>query len=374
MRGLFPAVMALSIILLSSSLLRAGLYNTAEPIEGPAVADGGTRALGFSQFQDLLSTLLSIGVKQQLGSRQSDSAARKHYLARAAELQAELRSGRIAVQDRVNLSAYLIRLRKYDEAVQVLEPVAAQERQNFMLFANLATAHQLAGRLDRALAYLQQVKILWPTAWPGFAKKQLDWYRTAEKYHLELVRQRYREWSGRSSRRRQVQETLDDLFHDPNGPVRFIGENGRYEAGKLAVAQRAKLPADALAVVQQLNIWLPDDTRLYWLLGELYNANGDLEAAARIFDDCVGNVRRFSAPELREHRLIVLDAKPKGGSRIFDLPVGQAGTSAGKTSAAVPSWVPGRRQLVAVGGLAALAVIALGYFQIREIRRRRKSV
>ena len=49
------------------------------------------------------------------------------------------------------------------------------------------------GRLDRALAYLQQVKDLWPPAWQGFTKEQLDRLRTAEKYHLQLVKLRYRE-------------------------------------------------------------------------------------------------------------------------------------------------------------------------------------
>jgi tetratricopeptide (TPR) repeat protein len=375
MRGLFLTVIALGISLVSSSLLQAGLYNPAESVEGPAAAEGRAKALGFTQFQDLLSTLLGIGIGQPLGSTQSDSPKRQHYLARTTELQAKLRTGRITVPERVSLSAYLIRLRKYDEAVQVLEPVAAQERQNFMLFANLATAHQLAGRLDRALAYLQQVKLLWPSSWSGLTKQQLDWFRTAEKYHLELVKQRYRELAGRTTGRAREQETLDDLFHGQTGPVHFTGDSGQYEAGKLAAVERAKLPTEALAIVQQLIIWLPDDTRLYWLLGELYNANGDVEAAGKIFDDCVGNVRRFSAPDLRAHRLVVQEAKPKAASSVFDLATDRVNTPASKAPASgSPSWLPGRFQLVAVGGVAALAVLALGYFQIREMRRRRRSV
>jgi tetratricopeptide (TPR) repeat protein len=376
MRGLLFAVIAVGISLLSSSYPRAGLYNAAEPLEGPAAAEGGAKALGFSQFQDLLSALLRIGFGQPLGSKQSDSPMRTHYLARATELQAMVRSSRITVQERVNLSAYLIRLRKYEDAVQVLEPVAAQERQNFMLFANLATAHQLAGRLDRALAYLQQVKVLWPAAWPGLTKQQLDWFQKAERFHLELVKDRYRKLAGRGTGPIRGQERLDDLFGGRNGPVRFTGEAGRYEAGKLAAVERAKLPVEALAIVQQLMIWLPEDTRLYWQLGELYNANGDIEAAARIFDDCVGNVRRFSAPDLHAHRLIVQEAKPKATIPVFDLPTNRVDNPAGKTpaSGSLPSWLPDFGQLVAVGGFAALAVLALGYFQIREMRRRRRNV
>jgi hypothetical protein len=197
-------------------------------------------------------------------------------------------------------------------------------------------------------------------------KEQLDWLRTAEKYHLELVKLRYREAApaGRAS----VREKLDDLFRE-KGSVRFVAESGRYEAGKLAAAERAKLPADALAVVQELVLWLPDDTRLYWLLGELYNANGDIEASAKIFDDCIGNVRRFSAPDLRAHRLVVQEAKP--GNPLLD--VASAPAENAPTPGLLPSWLPDSRQLVAVGGIAAVIIVLLGYFQIREMRRRRRD-
>jgi tetratricopeptide (TPR) repeat protein len=371
MRGCFLATTALGLSLLSSSLVRAGLYNTEDPLPGPMVSESGVKPLGFSQFEDLLLSLIGIGIESPLGSKQSDSPKRKQYLAREKELEGKARTGRITVQERVNWSAYLIRLRKYEEAVQVLEPVAAQERQNFMLFANLATAHQLAGRLDRALGYLQQVKLLWPGSWPGWTTQQLDWFRTTEKYHLELVKLRYRESAGRPTRRSLAHETLDDLFH-----VRFVGETGRYEPGKLANQERAKLSADALAILQQLVLWLPDDTRLYWQLGEMYNANGDIGAAAKIFDDCVGNVRRLSAPDLRAHRLVVQEARPKASSPLVDLAPDRAAGSAENTPAqeSSGSWLPERGQLIIVGSLVALAVAVLGYFQIRELRRRRKSV
>ncbi len=115
--------------------------------------------------------------------------------------------------------------------------------------------------------------------------------------------------------------------------------------------------------MQQLVLWLPDDTRLYWLLGELYNANGDIGASAKIFDDCIGNVRRFSAPDLRVHRLVVQEAKP--GNPLLD--------ENAPTPGLLPSWLPDSRQLVAVGGIAAVVIVLLGYFQIREMRRRRRD-
>src|SRR5947209_13860743 len=184
-RYLFWAA-ALASVLLSSLPLQAGLYNTDEPYRGPRLGDNGATALGFSQFRDLLTTNLGIAVTLQ------ESPTRKHYLEKSAELERKARAGALSTQEKVNLSEYLIRLGKVEEAVQLLTPLANQERSNFMVFANLATAHQLAGRPDRALSYLEQVK-LWPQEWPGFKKEELDWYQEAEKYHLRLARLRYRE-------------------------------------------------------------------------------------------------------------------------------------------------------------------------------------
>src|SRR4029077_21067562 len=83
----------------------------------------------------------------------------------------------------------------------------------------------------------------------------------------------------------------------------------------LAAKEREKLPKGAVAIVQQLLIWIPgaapgmEDTRLYWLRGELYNAQGFTSNAAYIFDRCVWS-HRFAATELREHQKVVKDALP----------------------------------------------------------------
>ena len=52
-------------------------------------------------------------------------------------------------------------------------------------------------------------------------------------------------------------------------------------------AERKKLPANAVAVVQQLALWLPADGRLLWQLGELANVHGDVRTAAAILEGCV---------------------------------------------------------------------------------------
>ena len=101
--------------------------------------------------------------------------------------------------------------------------------------------------------------------------------------------------------------------------------------------------------MQQLLIWSPGDVRLYWLLGELYNAQGKLADADAIFEECV-NQRRLNNSELLEHRRIVKEylQRPSPSSPLLDT-----------------------RKLVVIGGLAALVIAGLAFLQVREIRRRR---
>jgi tetratricopeptide (TPR) repeat protein len=335
----------------------AGIYRVYSPRDG--IETPGRTPLPFRAFREITIKFLQIGNDQLKGNQN-----REAYLKAAQQLQGKLRAGTITIDERVTLSEYLLRLRRFEEAVEVLTPAAAQERRNFMVFANLASAHQLAGRLDRAINYLQQAKDVWPTEWKGFTKEQLRFFQLAEKYHLRLLRLRYAE-SIRQGQQRKSAEGLDNLFGDERGPIRFVGESGSYEPGKIDPREQARLPAEALAIVQQLLIWFPEDTRLLWLLGELYNAQGDLNSAFLLLDDCVWN-RHYSDSELRQHWRIVQEAKPKGEQLALD---------SQSTNAATPEspWLPDTRQIVIVGGLAGLAVAGLAYLQIREVRKRRKA-
>jgi len=345
----------------------AGLYNTDEPYRGPRLT-GTVAALGFSQFRDVLTNELAISSTLQ------ETPGRKHYLEKSAELERKARGGTLTTQEKVNLSEYLIRLGKVEEAVQLLTPVAAQERGNFMVFANLATAHQLAGRLERAQDYLEQVKYAWPKQWPGLKKEELDWYEQAEKYHLRLVRLRHRAML-LSAGKAKGSETLDDLFGGDRGPVRFSGESGAYEAGKLAARERAKLPKEAVPIVQQLLLWIPgaapgqEDTRLYWLLGELYNADGYTSNAAYVFDRCVWN-HRFPASELREHQKIVRAAQAESGAVVATAP---AANQAAPPASGLPETRPvNLHHVLLIGCVAVVVVLGLIYLQVREMRRRRR--
>jgi tetratricopeptide (TPR) repeat protein len=291
----------------------------------------------------VVEDLTNLGVPQ--------SKLRQKYLDRSNELQAKARRGPLTEEEAVNLSAYLIRLRQYQQAIDVLTPLASRrDCRNFMVFANLATAEHLSGQLGRAIDHLQQAQDFWPQQWPGFSSEQLKWFVRVERFHLRLLRLRAREGTSRP-------ESLDALFEKEGSPIQYVGDSGQFEPGRLASAEQAKLPQDAMAVLQQLLVWLPDDIRLYWQLGELLNASGDLESAYQVFDDCIWKYR-FDPPELRAHRQLVSEA------------IESQKQTESETNQTKSAW-PEMWQLVLWGSVFGLIIAALGYLQIREFRRRR---
>ncbi len=340
---LLSALAVVGFAIIHSDSCQAGLYHPAEPLLGPQIAKQQVQPLPFRLFHGyVIEDLTNIGVPQ--------SKLREKYLERRDELQAKARQGKLAEEDAVNLSAYQIRLRQFQEAIDVLTPLASRDCRNFMVFANLATAEQLTpGQLERAFNHLEQVQVVWPRQQSGLSPEQLEWFRQVEKFHLRLLRLRAREGTSRP-------ESVDALFGKDGNPVRFVGESGQFEPGQLAAAEKEKLPKDAVAILQQLLVWLPDDTRLYWQLGELYNANGDLESAYKVFDDCIWKYR-FETPELKAHRQLVSEAL-------------QSQSPAEMNGA--ESWLPETRKIILWGGVFGLIVAALGYLQLREFRRRRR--
>lgn len=375
MREVWLSAIAATVCGLATPLC-AGVYQTFDAVPSPAVTKEGIEPVPFRLFRDdPLKALLQVLVDQPpageitkfVGSgivggglaRALDpprNVVRERHLRLRDELLRKERTGRATEEDLVNLSACLIRLNEPDRAVAVLTPRAGRECRNFMLLANLATANYLGGqgeraRLTRALDILDQAFDVWPKEWKGLTPEQLEFYRRAETLFRDLLRARRLELSKPTEER----TGLDPLFGPRDNPARFVGEAGQYEAGSIGAAERAKLPKDAVALVQQLLVWLPHDTRLYWLYGELLNAQGNVREAREALDDCV-YVRRYHADDLQAHRQILNEA------------VAEAAAESRRIG-----WLPERWQLYAVGGLAGLLVVALLYFQVRELRRRQHA-
>lgn len=404
MRAIRTAVAALAVCLLGAGLVRAGVYCPAEPLPWPLPSN-------LTHFKDLLGDLRAVAVVVK-----DERSPHQRYLKRVADLEAKGRSVELTVEDRVNLSAYCIRLTQYEKARQVLEAIPPDQR-NFMVWSNLATAKQHLGQLDRAILDLEMALAVWPEG-PvasfnpagSLGSAQLRQCRLAERHYLKLLKLRNQEAIQAVRQPGKAPDGLDDLF----GGLRFVGTNDRYQAANLAPKEIDKLPPDPLVIVGYLVLWLPGDDRLYWLLGELCNAAGLFLEADAIMDE-LSWARRFDNREFREHRKVLKEAKqvlaeltddrkgpllremilwaaaPRGTSQAPGvapamIEMGWAGHFCGwdlATQGALvkepdppaqkrpPPWSPAWRD-VAVGFVVGVVVAVLGSFQLREIRRRRQ--
>jgi hypothetical protein len=252
---------------------RAGLYYSGEQIaELPSQWRG---------FLIDVRALRGVGIKP--AGRVPASPLRKRYQEEAGRLAKDARTRKLSADEWADLGALYVRLGAAAKAVDVLRAAQREHPHHFRIAANLGTAWQLQGDLGQAAACLKEAVRLAP----GKLQK-------AEEYHLKLVQLR--------QRRPKNTQKLDDLFD-----VRYVGPSGKYEPGKVAEAERKKLPAGAVAVVQQLLLWLPGDGLLLWQLGEMANAHGDVRTAAGIFEGCVSEFG-LQSPELRRRRQITRTA------------------------------------------------------------------
>lgn len=265
--------LAFFICLVVAAPLHAGLYYSAE-----VQAELPSQWRGF-----LLDTraLRMIGVNSP-----NPTLLREQYLAAVAQLQKLAKQRELTADEIADLGALHVRLNQLQQAIEVLQAGSRKHSEHFRIAANYGTALQLYGELNRAAEMLQDSARLAPAKW-----------KAAEEAHAKLARIRAREALGKTR-----ETTLDDLFG-----VKYLGESGKPEAGKIAAVERKKLPAEDAAILQQLLLWMPADGRLLWQLGEIANAHGDVFTSSRILDGCIVEFR-LEGNDLRERRALYLKA------------------------------------------------------------------
>jgi tetratricopeptide (TPR) repeat protein len=280
---------ALALFVAAVGPLVGGLYNPAEP--------AGVPGLNFRKLQETLIDL------NQIVNEAANTVQRRRYEL-IASLATRAAPASLPVEQRLELSTYLVRLGRFRDAVNLLAPAQFQERDNFLVLSNLATAEQLDGKPLRAYDYLAAALRLWPKEWSalpearrtwlekqiGWEESDFRWYREVETYQLKLLRLRSKEALLPAGELPQNVDGIFDNAESPTGKLQFVGPSGKFEAGKIAPDQQAKLPKNAIEIVEQLLIWMqpPFDYRLYWLLGELFNAEGDVSSAQKVFKEIAG--------------------------------------------------------------------------------------
>jgi hypothetical protein len=293
---------------------RAGLYSPDEPFNFEIDSDGFARPIQFAGgFDSILAGMREVGRLPRTPDEPPNSD-RKVYLDRVAQRQKKGVSA-LTPDELAGYTADLIRLNRPSEALNILQPLARDPRRGgFLAYAHLAVGHSaLAGWPE---AYEQEQMAVrysdFPASFAKLTKPQLAWLKRVEReyYYPFLV---HRAEDSRRKRSRDLNEDVDAIFPSAvppkkaDDPFRVAVDGAEYKAGSIAETERKKLPKDAMAIVQQLVLWHPQDARLYWLLGELYNAEGDIDSALKILDHCSFNMG-YSNPTLLRHRQVLQQA------------------------------------------------------------------
>lgn len=195
--------------------------------------------------------------------------------------------------------------------------IPAEQRRTFLPNVTLAHVAAAQGQWSRARNFLDIANELAddkhnPVAVPGTAPKQLAWQLKLNKGPLAaLFRLRAREARDRDDEAAGAKGERNPALSPENERPDHIFDVDfakMYEPGAAGEAERAKLPPDALATAQQLVLWFPYDWRLYWLLGEVYAAKGEVRAAKKIMDECVYSGSYSNRKALMQHREAVAKA------------------------------------------------------------------
>jgi hypothetical protein len=300
-----PSAVALLVALGFAATSRAGLYNPAEPFVFELDSEGTAKPMQYpAGFETILKEHRQITSLPRT-PEEKPNRQRQAYLDRVAQLR-QKGVGSLAPEELAGYTADLIRLTSrqtagdaiyLSEALNLLQPLARDPRRGgFLANAHLAVVHAYRGEWREAADQQQQALLAgFPESFAKLTPAQMKWLKHVEReYYLPLLVHRAEE--ARSGRSQDRREELDPLFK-----VRFVGEAGKFTPGGIAPAERAKLPKDAIAVVEQILLWHPYDARLFWLLGELYNATGDLETASSILEEC-SYAMSYTNPNMMEHR------------------------------------------------------------------------
>jgi len=256
--------------------------------------------------------------------------------------------------DPVESAAYAIRAGDPAAAVNRLE--AFRRRPDFVALLTLAHAHAARGEWTEALRTHEAAFYDAPPSatlvLPGATPDQTKWL-------LTLERTPYRRWLTLKRDEAAVRDATGQGVLDLFPGVRFAPA-----AGPAAPPpDLAKLPPDAVAVVQQLLLWAPDDGRLLWLLGEVYAATGRLREADKVIDQCTWGRNMTNRTQLMAHRQAVRAA-------VAALPPERDDEMLPDDPPAPPESSPVVRLVLALAGAGAVAAVMVG-LQVRAWRTRR---
>lgn len=356
------------LILTAVASANAGIYTVAEPTPFRMEAERGTELPYVPQFKSFLDDRLN-AVNPAL----PDMLDGKATFRGAAKLRIEQRGKN---PDPVALAVDYIRIGKAADAVNLLEARTRDRVPDYVALVTLAHAHAARGEWSDAIRVhgLATFDAEPPALLPGANADQTRWLVKLERdYYARWLRLRHQETLLREPP--EVQNVYPLFPAKSDAPsLQFVNEAGQYEPGQLAAAEKAKLPPDALAVVQQLLLWSPDDTRMLWLLAEVYAANGQLREADQIFDQCTWGRGYTNRKILMAHRTATREAVAKLPPEASDVALpNDAPKQETDAVAEQQKWDEIRDKVVLILATLGVLAVVLITLQIRTLLRRRAA-
>ena len=317
----------------------AGLYSPFEKCPFAIEADGNAKELSYNADNSGQFATIFFGQLANVGDpnpnrKNPDRETTLLRLRQPATTPATI-AGRAADQ---------MRARLYDEARATLAPLARERQPDYRIVANFAHLFAIRGEWAEAANWHEiQLELTPPSDLAGTTPEQRKWLAKLERtYYRDWLRIHRREAGAKTP---AAEEAVFPLFAEP--------------------------PPDAIAIVQQLLLWHPDDNRLFWLLAELYAREGRYREAERLFDSLVESRQQSNRTRLVERRA---DIK----RRVAGLPavvpqedVALAIPDEQKKEPTLADLGLTQPQLIAVSIAFAVAVIGLIALQLRSMRRRR---
>ncbi len=343
-------------ILLALATARAGVYTDAEPCPFRIRPDGIAEELSYfadnsGQFAELSGKLANAG--DPTPGRENPDRAK--YLARITDPTRSVASRAIDQ----------LRVREPQAALKTLAPKVRDRNPDYATLAAFAHLAAIRGEWREAIEWHSiLLELDPPKELPGTTAEQRPWLAKVE-------RTVYRDWlrihaKDAATKRDPSDEPIFPLFE------KLFPADATTEPGPFTPEQLTHLPPDGVAMVQQLMLWHPDDTRLQWLLAELYAGTGRLREAERLFDTLAQARQMSNRRLLMDHRTSVKNAVkllPPPVEEAFEIPPEPQTVPPEKpellAALGLTLW-----QVVVAGGLFATFSVVLLSLQLRSIRRR----
>lgn len=290
------------VLLVLTASVHAGVYSPDDPCPFNVAPDGAVEALPHQLFVAQLVDRMAPRVPNTpdppgipdwaYDTSEKATVAQSTYAARLGQLVAArwTQAQQLRGDDLAGHTAALLRFNAAQQATNLLD--RGRVGRSYALKANRTHAFATARQWEDALTNLPDDSDEQPPPLAGTTPVQFRWQRsldqTVYRRWLELHEADFQKW--KASSETHPDATPLALFMTSSGDAIRYWESA--DEGK-------KLPADAIAVVQQLLIWAPWDDRLLWSLAEVYLAKGRIREAYSAYKMLATDEgRRFQGPRL----------------------------------------------------------------------------